>query len=128
MNNAFLSRPLSEWIQKEINEINNVFSATPIIEWLQTEKSRACLRYGYRVFYRKVRHVMGTNSDVRHLVALIWLKLDSVNFVESMKVIKIPFEVEKFGLSGHQDNYLEKDECNCSTNRTELTLKQKYCV
>jgi len=54
MNNALLST-LSEWLQAEINEINNAFSATPIIEWLQTEKSRACLRYGYRVFYRKVR-------------------------------------------------------------------------
>ena len=32
MNNAFLSTPLSEWIQTEINEINNAFSATPVIE------------------------------------------------------------------------------------------------
>ena len=31
-NNAFLSTPLSEWIQTEINEINNAFSATPLIE------------------------------------------------------------------------------------------------
>ena len=37
MNNAFLSTPLSEWIQTEINEINNAFSASPIIQWLQTE-------------------------------------------------------------------------------------------
>ena len=113
MNNAFLSRPLSEWIQKEINEINNVFSATPIIEWLQTEKSRACLRYGYHVFYRKVRH-NGNGNEFRCSTpgcnAAIWLKLDSVNFAESMKVIKIPLEVENFGLSEHQNNCLEKDK------------------
>ncbi len=124
MNNAFLSTPLSEWIQTEINEINNAFSALPIIEWLQTEKSRACLRYGYRVFYRKARH-NGNGNEFRCSTpgcnAAIWLKLDSVNFAESMKVIKLPLEVEKFGLSGHRDNCLEKDE-TYFTNKTVFAM------
>ncbi len=81
-----LKHILSEWIQTEINEINNAFSATPIIQWLQTDKSRACLRYGYRVFYRKASH-NGNESEFRCSTpgynAAIWLKLDSVNFAES---------------------------------------------
>ena len=89
-----LKHILSEWIQTEINEINNAFSATPIIQWLQTDKSRACLRYGYRVFYRKARH-NGNGDEFRCSTpgynAAIWLKLDSVNFAESNLLTKTFF-------------------------------------